>query len=59
MQSSCGICKNEYDKNKNKPIILSCGDIVCQVCINFYEEMGKKEEIECPTCCKIVYPQIL
>ena len=49
MDLICGICKEQYNNNKNKPILLTCGDTLCLACINFYKEAGK-EEIECPKC---------
>ena len=54
MESSCRICKNEYDEDKYKPFLLSCGDTLCQICINFYKESLGSEEFECPICC---YPK--
>ena len=50
MDLICGICKWQYNNNKNKPILLTCGHTLCLACINFYKEAGK-EEIECPKCC--------
>ena len=49
MDLICGICKWQYNNNKNKPILLTCGHTLCSACINFYKEAGK-EEIECPKC---------
>ena len=49
MDLICGICKWQYNNNKNKPILLTCGHTLCLACINFYKEAGK-EEIECPKC---------
>ena len=51
MESSCRICKNEYDEDKYKPFLLSCGDTLCQICINFLKESVRSEEFECPICC--------
>jgi hypothetical protein len=45
----CCCCKNYYNRNKNKPILLDCGDTLCQSCINFYKTL--KDEFECPICC--------
>lgn len=50
MDLICGICKEQYNNNKKKPILLTCGHTLCLACINFYKEAGK-EEIECPKCC--------
>ena len=49
----CEICKNAYNKDRNKPIILECGDTLCLVCINAYKELLQKESFECPKCCII------
>lgn len=38
MDSICIVCKKQYNKNLNKPIILTCGDTICNACINNYKE---------------------
>ena len=48
---SCEICKKLYNKNKNKPFLLTCGDTICMACIKDYKEALKKDTFECPTCC--------
>jgi hypothetical protein len=51
--TECCICKNTYNKNKNKPIMLQCGDTLCISCINHYKEALCKEEFECQQCCNM------
>ena len=50
MDSICLICKKQYNQNSNKPILLTCGDTMCHVCIKNYKEFLKKDEFECPNC---------
>ena len=50
---NCPLCKKDYNKNRNKPILLACGDTACLECINCYKEVFKKDSFECPTCCII------
>ena len=54
MDSICIVCKKQYNKNINKPIILTCGDTICNACINNYKESLQKDEFECPKCCSNV-----
>ena len=48
---SCKICKKLYNKNENKPFLLTCGDTICLACIKGYKEALNKDTFECPTCC--------
>lgn len=50
-EHECKTCKKLYNRNDNKPIILSCGDTLCSACIKNYKEILHKEEFECPKCC--------
>ena len=50
-ENQCKTCTKTYNKNDNKPIILSCGDTLCSSCIKSYKEILDKEEFECPKCC--------
>ena len=47
---NCPICKNSYNKNEHKPMILKCGDTACLFCINCYKEAFNKDTFECPKC---------
>ena len=68
MDSICLICKKQYNQNSNKPILLTCGDTMCHVCIKSKKEFYKKDEFECPNCKekvksmnienKLAYPKI-
>ena len=52
-ENECKTCKKIYNKNENKPYILSCGDTLCLKCIKNYKQFLNKEEFECPKCCNI------
>lgn len=52
-ENECKTCKKLYNKNENKPIILSCGDTLCSSCIKSYKEFLNKDEFECPKCCNM------
>ena len=49
----CPYCKNLFNKNENKPIILTCGDTLCLYCIKYNQEAIKKDEFDCPKCCNL------
>ena len=43
-------CRNEFNKNKNKPIVLSRGDSMCSNCIEHMETALKNKFFECYVC---------
>lgn len=51
MSDECPACKIKYNRNTNVPIMLSCNDTICKLCINFYTQAYSKEFFECPICC--------
>ena len=51
MSDVCPACKIKYNRNTNIPIMLSCNDTICKLCINFYTQAFTKEIFECPICC--------
>ena len=46
----CPCCRIEFNKNKNKPIVLSCGDSMCSNCIEYIETALKNKFFECYVC---------
>ena len=46
----CQYCKNKFDNINNKPIMLTCNDIICSSCINFFEAAFGEKIFECPVC---------
>lgn len=51
MSDECPACKIKYNRNTNIPIMLSCDDTICKLCINFFTQAYSKEFFECPVCC--------
>ena len=41
MSSACPNCEQTYDKNNWKPLILSCGNVMCQKCLIQFKEKQK------------------
>ena len=46
----CQYCKHKFDSNNNKPILLTCCDIMCSSCINNLETASNKKFFECSVC---------
>ena len=46
----CNICFESYDTENKKPIALSCGHIICEMCLITYTK--KIKDAGCPTCRK-------
>ena len=46
----CRYCKNKFDNNNNKPLLLTCGDTICSSCINYTETVLNKKFFEYPVC---------
>lgn len=47
MQSflECGICLEQFNESKRKPVVLPCGHTICIPCISL---MAKDNSVECP-----------
>ena len=52
MSNECPSCKMKYKKNENIPYLLSCQDIICSKCIEFFTKAYSKDKFKCPKCCK-------
>ena len=46
----CPCCRNELNKNKNKPLVLSRGDSMCSNCNEYLETALKNKFFECYVC---------
>ena len=46
----CRYCKNKFDNNGDKPILLTYGDTMCSSCINYIETVLNKKFLECIVC---------
>ena len=49
----CPVCREIYNKNKNKPYVLFCGHTLCSHCIELYKQISQKDRFECFKCCCI------